>query len=103
LHITALGVYEARLNGARVGDQQLAPEWTDYLTRVQYQTYDVTPMVTRGDNAIGVILGDGWYAGRLGMAQGFTPDKRPRAVYGRQPRLLACLRIEHTDGTSSNV
>ncbi len=49
LYITALGVYEARINGARVGDHQLAPEWTDYLTRVQYQAYDVTKMLTSGN------------------------------------------------------
>jgi alpha-L-rhamnosidase len=103
LYVSALGVYQARLNGERVGDQQLAPEWTDYSVRVQYQAYDVTKSVVRGANALGVILGDGWYAGRLGMAQGFTPDKRPRAVYGRYPRLLACLRIEREDGSVQNV
>jgi alpha-L-rhamnosidase len=103
LYVTALGVYEARINGARVGDHQLAPEWTDYHTRVQYQAYDVTRLLKSGDNAIGVILGDGWYAGRLGMAQQFTPDKRPRAVYGRLPRLLAQLQIQHPDGSTQIV
>ncbi|MGE3109169.1 MAG: family 78 glycoside hydrolase catalytic domain [Phycisphaerales bacterium] len=103
LYASALGVYEARINGARVGEQQLAPEWTDYLTRVQYQAYDVTPLLRAGANAIGFIVGDGWYAGRLGMAQSFTPDKRPRAVYGRQPRLLAHVRVEHADGSIESI
>lgn len=103
LFISALGVYEARLNGQRVGKQELAPEWTDYTTRVQYQGYDVTAALKPGANAIGVTLGDGWYAGRLGMAQQFSEKKGPRAVYGRQPRLIAQLIIETDDGQVQRV
>src|SRR5690348_4754750 len=63
LYITALGLYEARLNGARVGDAVLAPGWTDYTRRVPYQAYDVTELLRDGENAIGALLADGWYAG----------------------------------------
>ena len=58
-YVTALGLYELRLNGARVGEQVLAPEFTNYHKRVQYQTYDVTAMLRPGRNTIGAILGDG--------------------------------------------
>ena len=67
LYATALGLYELRLNGRRVGDHLLAPEWTDYRRRVQYQTYDVTDLLRAGDNALGALLGDGWYAGEIGL------------------------------------
>ena len=65
LAITALGVYEAWINGQRVGDLYLEPGWTDYNKRVQYQVYDVTGMLQPGDNAVGAILGDGWYCGNV--------------------------------------
>src|SRR5262245_37023447 len=103
LYIAAVGLYEASINGQRVGDHELAPEWTDYTLRVQYQGYDVTPLLRPGANAIGVMLGDGWYAGRLGMAQQFSEHKWPRAVYGRQPRLLALLLIETQDGKAQRI
>lgn len=91
LYITARGVYEVRLNGERVGDHILAPEWTAYDKRLQYQTFDVTDQLRRGENALGVIVGEGWYAGRL--AWDGWPD-----VYGEYPRLLLQLEIELADG-----
>ncbi len=100
--VTALGLYELRINGKRVGDRALAPEWTDYRKRVQVQSYDVTSWVRSGDNAIGVILGDGWYAGKIGLA-GVVPGGPPRAIYGRQPRLLLRLDVELADGTTKTV
>src|ERR1700733_2882186 len=63
LYITARGLYEARLNGVRVGDAVLTPGWTDYSVRLQYQAYDVTSMLCSGINAMGAMLGDGWYCG----------------------------------------
>ncbi len=103
LRITARGCYEARLNGRRVGDQILAPEWTDYHKRIQYQTYDVTGLLRAGEaNALGVLVGDGWYAGRLGLA-GMDPSGRPRGFYGRTPELLAQIEIERTDGTRTVI
>ncbi len=103
LYATALGAYEVTLNGKRVGDHILAPEWTDYHTRVQYQAYDVTKMVRDGKNEISALLGDGWYAGRLGMAQAFTPQHLPRAVYGRTTAFRAQLELTYTDGSRSIV
>ena len=94
LYVTALGLYEARLNGCRVGDAVLAPGWTDYARRVLYQTYDVTTLLRRGDNVIGAVLGDGWYSGFIGF-----DVKRAGAQYGTAPELLAQLVIGLDDGT----
>ncbi|MHC3467607.1 alpha-L-rhamnosidase [Streptomyces sp. 7R007] len=95
LYATALGLYEAHLNGTRVGRDRLAPGWTDYRTRVQYQTYDVTDAVRPGANALGVLLAPGWYAGNVGM---FGPHQ-----YGEVPALLAQLEVDYADGTSERV
>ncbi len=88
----ARGVYEFSLNGAKVGDQELAPGWTDYRTRIQHQTYDITKQVRQGANAFGIALAPGWYAGRLGNIP--TPG-----IYGSTPSVVAQLRIDYTDGT----
>lgn len=92
LFSTAHGVYEMRLNGARVGDGLLAPGWTDYDARLPYQAHDVTALVRRGANALGAMLGDGWYSGYVGFG-------RRRDHYGRTPALRAQLDVEFTDGT----
>jgi alpha-L-rhamnosidase len=101
LHISALGVYEAYINGRKIGDQFMAPEWTDYSQRVQYQTYDVTDLVTNGVNAIGALLGDGWYCGRIGLAA--DVGYPIRAIYGPHPLLRAQLHLEYTDGSTQYV
>jgi len=93
LYATALGDYEMFLNGKRVGDEVLAPGWTDYRERVVYQTYDVTDQIANGKNVIGALLAPGWYETPLEWFQqpnnyGLTP-----------PALRAQLRIEHTDGS----
>ena len=93
LYVTALGAYEVHLNGARVGDQVLAPGWTDYRERLPYQVYDVTSQVHAGNNAIGAWLAPGWYSTplmwyRQGNNYGSTP-----------PSLMAQLRLEHKDGS----
>ncbi|HRP56286.1 family 78 glycoside hydrolase catalytic domain [Agriterribacter sp.] len=98
LYATALGVYEVYLNGSKVGDYVLAPEWTDYFTRVQYQTYDVTDILLSDRNVIGASLADGWYAGVL-----FTHGKPQRGNYGFNRRLLAQLHITYVDGTTDTV
>ena len=92
LYITALGLYTATLNGARVGDDELTPGWTDYQHRVRYQTYDVTDLLAEGPNTLGVILGDGWYCGHV---SGYG-----RQLYGDRPLLLAQLRCTLADGTT---
>lgn len=102
LYASALGLQEIRMNGARVGEDQLAPGWTDYAVRVPYLAYDVTNLVREGRNAISAQLADGWYAGRLGLAW-LVPGGLPRAIYGRKPRFLAQLELEFADGTRGTV
>ena len=98
LYVTALGLYEARLNGHRVGDAVLAPGWTDYAQRIAYQTYDVTALIQPGGNVLGALLADGWYAGFFGF-----DAKRAGAHYGPAPELLAQLVIGLADGTTQWV
>ena len=92
LYITALGLYEAYVNGQRVGDAWFAPGWTDYTKRVQYQAHDVGALLHEGRNALGAILGDGWYCGHW--------SHRDRQTYGDRPRLLARLEVECATGES---
>jgi alpha-L-rhamnosidase len=98
LYATARGVYELYINGNRVGNDVLAPGWTDYDRRIQYQTYDVTPLLADGPNALGAVLGDGWFAGFVG----FDPKHRG-AHYGARPQLLAQLNLEYEDGTTQSL
>jgi alpha-L-rhamnosidase len=97
LYITALGLYEAQINGVVVGDHVLAPGWTVYDARLRYQTFDVTALLQAGPNAIGAILGDGWFRGRIGFGGG------RRAIYGERLALLAQLEIEYADGSRERV
>ena len=101
IYATALGIYELYLNGQRVGDARFAPGWTDYHQRAYYNTYDVTPLVRRGGNALGSWLGDGWYSGYIGfgLLTGIGTEKIGRYTYGKTPALMAQLEIEYTDGT----
>ncbi|MEV0646284.1 family 78 glycoside hydrolase catalytic domain [Phytomonospora sp. NPDC050363] len=91
LYATAHGVYEAELNGRRVGDEVLAPGWTSYPNRLRYQSHDVTELVTAGRNDLTVTLGNGWYRGRLGFLG-------RRALYGDRLALLAQLEVTTADG-----
>ncbi|MBI4603528.1 MAG: glycoside hydrolase family 78 protein [Planctomycetes bacterium] len=95
-YASALGLYELRLNGRRVGNDWFTPGWTDYDKRVYYQTYDVTGLVQQGDNAVAAVIADGWYAGYLGFGG-------ERDHYGTRIRLLAQLEIEHADGSKTVV
>lgn len=97
LYATAHGLYEAELNGRRIGDDALAPGWTVYRHRLQYATYDVTGLIEPGANAIGAWLGDGWYRGRLGWRGGF------RNVFGDDLSFLGQLELEYADGTRQTV
>ena len=96
LYITACGLYEARLNGQRIGEFILAPGITDYRKRVQYQTYDVTELLQSGENTLTVQLADGWYRGSTG-AWGI------RNQYGTETKLLAQLEITHADGSVQTI
>jgi alpha-L-rhamnosidase len=95
LYVSALGLYEAYVNGKRVGNGHFTPGWTDYHRRVQYQDYDVTDLLAAGDNVIGAILGDGWYCGHVAY--------RDREVYGDRPKLLAQLEVTLADGSHTVV
>lgn len=90
LYITAHGLYEAQLNGERIGDDYFSPGFTSYNQRLQYQVYDVSASVKKGDNAIGVMLGDGWY-------RGYTYDRK-KNVYGNKLALLFQLEIVYNNG-----
>ena len=93
LYATALGAYRMVLNRVRVGDQVLAPGWTDYRERVVYQTYDVTGRIVQGKNAISAMLAPGWYETPLEWFQ------QPNNYGVTPPAMRAQLRIEHTDGS----
>jgi len=101
VYASALGVYELHINGKRVGNDLLAPEFTDYHTRTQYQSYDVTELLKPGANGIGAVLGDGWYAGGIGLARSLI--KKPRNIYGDHPRFIAQLEVELADGKTERV
>jgi alpha-L-rhamnosidase len=96
VYVTSHGLYELSINGKRVGDDVLTPGWTSYSTRLQYQTYDVTSVLRRGVNAIGAILGSGWYRGQIGFRQ-------HRNHYGNRLALLAQLEVTYADGTHETI
>ena len=90
LYVTGVGLYEACLNGVKVGDDVFSPFFNDYNTAIQVQTYDVTEMLTE-NSTLSVTLGNGWYKGRLGFDGG-------SALYGDKFGCIAELRIEYPDG-----
>ncbi|MCX6926078.1 MAG: family 78 glycoside hydrolase catalytic domain, partial [Verrucomicrobia bacterium] len=94
-YASGLGLYELHLNGQRVGEELLTPEWTSYRKRVQYQVHDVTALLRPGENAVAALVGEGWFAGRL-MAVG-------RFAYGTQPRFLLQLEVELADGQTQTI
>ena len=96
LYGSALGIYRFHINGRPVGNDYFTPDWTDYHKRVYYNTYDVTDLVqANGPNAIGGVLGGGWYSGQICWAG--------QNIYGNRPRLLAQLEIELADGTMQTI
>lgn len=97
LHATAHGLYEAEINGIRIGTDTLSPGWTVYRERLRYYTYDVTGLLTEGANALGAWLGDGWYRGRLGWRGGY------RNVFGNDLSFLGQLEITYADGRRQTV
>jgi alpha-L-rhamnosidase len=94
LYATALGAYEARINGRRVSEAILAPEISVASDHILYQSYDVTDLVAEGDNALAFLVGDGWYASPFGW-------RIERYGFGAAPRRFrAQLRLDHEDGSS---
>lgn len=101
LFIGSLGYYEAYINGQRVGERMLDPGQTAYDRRVAYSTYDVTQLLTQKANAIGVMLGNGWYNplplkmwGRLNIREHLTVG---------QPAFILQLNIEYNDGSKTSI
>ena len=95
LYITACGLYEAKINGKRVGEFRLAPGCTDYRKRLQYQNYDITGLLTN-ENVLEIQLADGWYRGSNGC---FGKTN----VYGGQTKLLCRLEITYTDNSREAI
>src|SRR5688572_3839266 len=95
-YITALGMYEAQINGKRVGDAYLTPGWTSYNKRLQYQVYDVTNLLTTGKNVAGAVIGNGWYRGFLAWGGN-------KNIYGKDLGLLFQVDIVYSDGTTASI
>jgi alpha-L-rhamnosidase len=95
LYVTAQGHVEMHVNGQRVGDEYFTPGWTDYRKRIYYRSYDVTDMLGKGTNAIGAILGDGWFRGNISILG--------QNQYGKKLRLLSQLHITYDDGTTEVI
>ncbi len=97
LRISSTGIYEALLNGEKVGDDYLTPFYNDYSLWIQYQTYDVTRQLKKGDNVIGVMLGNGWYKGRFGF------DGELDCLYGDTLQFACVLSVKLKNGTTLEV
>ncbi len=95
LHITAKGMYEAFINGKRVGDEYLSPGWTSYKARIPYQTYDVKDLLGK-ENGFGIVLGSGWYRGYLAWGDANNH-------YGSEIASKAQLMVTYTDGTTETI
>lgn len=89
LYVSSYGLYDAYINGKRLGNAYFTPGWTSFHKQLQYQIYDVSTQLISGNNAIGVMLGDGWYRGNLMGGRNF---------YGKEPALLAQLLVEYENG-----
>ncbi len=95
-YVTAHGLYELFINGQQVGDEVFTPGWTKYQDRLQYQVYDITNYLKAGENAIGAMLGDGWYRGHLAWQDNW-------GVYGKKLGLLCQIQINYADGSSEMI
>lgn len=93
---TGVGLYELFLNGERVSDELLAPGWTSYHKRLQYQTYDVTEQLQDGSNAVGIMLADGWYKGNL-------VRENNRNIYGDRRAAFFQIHVTYNDGTEEVI
>jgi alpha-L-rhamnosidase len=97
LYATALGGYEARLNGQRIGDRLLTPESTDFRSRALCQAYDVTTLVRAGDNVLGAEVADGWFGSPFGFLD-------LRYAFGPPPRRFSTvLEVAHADGSTTHI
>jgi len=95
LYISSLGLYQIFIDGVKVSNDLFTPGWTSFNKRTQYQTYDVTGML-KADNAIGAVVGDGWYRGNIG-------GKVQRNYYGERLALIAQLELSYVDGSTEQI
>lgn len=95
-YVTAHGIYRVEINGKRVGDLEFMPEATPYDKYLQYQTYDVAGLLSQGENAVGAVLADGWWAGRIG-------NNGDSCGYGNRLALLLQINVEYEDGTKEVI
>ncbi len=93
LYVASRGIFEFTLNGKNVTDEKWGTGWTSYDKRVTSDTFDITNLLERGENTVGAILADGWYAGRITARNGFSP----------KPELLAQIELAYNDGTKEIV
>lgn len=93
IYVAALGYYELRVNGRRIGHNVLDPAWTTYPKRVLYSTYDIAPALKEGPNVIAVMLGGGWA----------TQEVDGSEVYTKEPALLVQMDAELAGGRQINV
>ncbi|MGG1311994.1 family 78 glycoside hydrolase catalytic domain [Cohnella laeviribosi] len=96
IYATGLGVYDLYVNGDKVGDDLLAPGWTSYRKRLQFQTCDVTGKLRSGPNGIGIMLANGWYKGELTWLN-------KKQLYGNRRAALVQLHVSYSDGTEEVV
>lgn len=97
LYATAHGVYEASVNGEKVGDHILDPGWSSYNHRLPYQTFDITKQLQEGENVVGAMVGEGWWAGRLGIHGG------TRNIWGEDLGFIAQIQLSFEDGPTEYV
>lgn len=91
IYASALGVYDLEIDGKKMGDAYLAPGWTSYGNRVQYQTYDVTDFLQE-KTRVSLVVGNGWYAGYLN-------GEGEHHLYGKKTACIAMIRITYEDGS----
>ena len=97
-YITSHGIYEAFVNGQRIGNYELTPGWTSYNKRLQYQAYDVTELLQKGKNMFAATVSPGWYSGGMN-----TGNPKNRYKYGKDVALLMQVNIEFMNGTKACV
>ncbi|MBI0400333.1 alpha-L-rhamnosidase [Cyclobacterium marinum] len=100
LYVTSLGLYEYKINGKKVGEDFLAPGWTDYNKRLYYNVYDVTQQLGQGEHVLQATLSPGWYSGYIGYAL-LIGNPVVRAFYGNTPALKAQLEVTFTNGETA--
>lgn len=96
LYICGLGLYEARWNGEKIGEEYLTPYCNNYSEWLQYQTYDITSRL-QAPGTLSVELGNGWYEGRFGF------DRNPKPYYGEGHKLTAQVVLTYADGSSDVI